>query len=74
MCSSDLAHFGDLVVRYEPKDDLTPDRGTLSIEKARGVIGYAPQYPSETGFAKYVEWYRLRWPTLHPGAAQPACS
>ena len=67
-------HFGDLAVRYEPKDDLTPGRGTLSIEKARRLIGYAPQYPLEKGFAKHVEWYRLRWPTLHARAAEPVCS
>lgn len=50
-------HFGDLAVRYEPKDDLTPDRGTLSIEKARRLIGYEPQYDLERGFRRYLEWY-----------------
>ncbi len=51
-------HFPDLRVKYVPKDQLMPDRGTLSVEKARRLIGYNPQFPLERGFVKYIEWYR----------------
>ncbi len=44
-------------MRFEPKDALTPDRGTLSIEKARRLIGYEPQYDLERGFRRYIDWY-----------------
>lgn len=51
-------HFPDINVRLEPKDVLMPDRGTLSIEKARRMIGYDSQYPLEKGFVRYIEWYK----------------
>jgi len=54
-------HFPDLNVRFEPKDKLMPDRGTLSVEKASELIGYAPEYPLERGFVEYINWYRSVW-------------
>ena len=50
--------FPGVKITYLPKDDLMPDRGTLSVEKARGLIGYSPHYPLEQGFVKYIEWYK----------------
>jgi nucleoside-diphosphate-sugar epimerase len=40
------------------RDHLMPFRGTLSVDKARRVFGYAPANPIEIGFPKYIEWYR----------------
>jgi nucleoside-diphosphate-sugar epimerase len=40
------------------RDHLMPFRGTLSVDKARRVFGYAPANPIEVGFPKYIEWYR----------------
>lgn len=51
-------HFPGLRVEYQAKDQLTPDRGTLSVGKARRMIGYNPQYPLERGIAEYVAWYK----------------
>ena len=51
-------HFPDVSVRYAPRDRLMPDRGTLSMEKAKQVLGFEPQFPLETGFPRYIEWYR----------------
>lgn len=51
-------HFPDVKINYLSKDNLMPTRGTLSIEKAKKIIGYSPQYPLEKGFIKYIEWYR----------------
>ncbi len=51
-------HFPDVNVRYEPKDKLMPDRGTLSVEKAKRLIGYDPQYPLERGYVEYIDWYK----------------
>ena len=36
------ANFKNLEVNYTPKDNLTPDRGTLSIEKSPFPIGIQP--------------------------------
>jgi nucleoside-diphosphate-sugar epimerase len=45
-------------VRYEPKDRLQPERGTLSIEKARAAFGYNPRNPIDVGIPKYIAWCR----------------
>ena len=50
--------FPDINIKYLPKDKLTPDRGTLSVEKARIMIGYEPQYPLEKGYQAYINWYK----------------
>ncbi len=52
------AYFPNINVKYVPKDALTPDRGTLSVEKAQRLIGYKPQYPLEKGYKQYIEWYQ----------------
>ena len=51
-------HFPQVTINYVPKDKLTPDRGTLSVDKAGRLIGYAPQWPLEKGFPKYIDWYK----------------
>lgn len=60
---SDLAsivaeHFPNISIQYLPKDNLMPDRGTLSVDKAKNLISYNPQFPIEKGLAKYIEWYK----------------
>ncbi len=51
-------HFPNLEVKYVAKDNLTPDRGTLSIDKARKLIGYEPEFPLEKGYVDYIHWYK----------------
>jgi nucleoside-diphosphate-sugar epimerase len=53
-----MERFPGVGLKYQPRDTLMPERGTLSIEKARALLGYAPQYPLEDGFARYIEWYQ----------------
>lgn len=50
--------FPDVGIQYLPKDRLMPKRGTLSVEKARRLIGYRPEWPLERGFPAYIDWYR----------------
>ena len=52
------ANFDDLDIQYTPKDSLTPDRGTLSIEKARSLLGYNPSHPLDVGYTDYINWYK----------------
>ncbi|MCA9243510.1 MAG: NAD(P)-dependent oxidoreductase [Phycisphaerales bacterium] len=47
-------------VRYLDRDRLSPRRGTLSIDKARRLIGYEPQFPIERGYARYIDWCATR--------------
>lgn len=50
--------FPGIDVKYNPRDALMPERGTLSIEKARRLLGYEPQFPLEKGFVDYIAWYK----------------
>lgn len=50
--------FPGIDVVYQPRDQLMPERGTLSVEKAKRLLGYSPQYPLEEGFVRYIQWYR----------------
>jgi len=51
-------YFPQSEVTYVERDRLMPVRGTLSVEKARNLIGYKPKNPVEIGFPKYIEWYK----------------
>jgi len=51
-------HFPDISVRSLPKDSLMPDRGTLSVEKARTLIEYNPSWSLDKGYPQYIEWYK----------------
>src|ERR1700761_3144736 len=53
-----VKEFPGTLRSYVPRDALMPDRGTLNIEKARRLIGYAPQYSLEIGYRRYIRWYR----------------
>jgi nucleoside-diphosphate-sugar epimerase len=50
--------FPGIEVKYNPRDTLMPERGTLSVDKARQLLGYEPQFPLEKGFVDYINWYK----------------
>jgi nucleoside-diphosphate-sugar epimerase len=52
------SHFPNIRINYLPKDNLMPERGTLSNEKAHRLLSYEPQFPLEKGMARYISWYR----------------
>ena len=51
-------------INYIPKDHLTPDRGTLNVNKAKNLLGYNPQSPIDIGYPKYIQWYKSFWNKL----------
>jgi nucleoside-diphosphate-sugar epimerase len=53
--------FPNIKVKYQPKDKLMPKRGTLCVDKAKELIGYAPKNDLITALPKYVNWYRRLW-------------
>ena len=55
------SHIDDVEVVHKDRDNLMPERGTLSVDKARRLIGYDPQYPLERGFIDYINWYKSVW-------------
>ena len=50
-------YFPGISVKSIDKDSLMPDRGTLSVEKAKSLIGYNPSWSLDKGYPKYIEWY-----------------
>ncbi len=57
-------HFPKININYIPKDNLTPDRGTLKIDKARKLLGYEPEFAIDKGYPKYIKWYKEFWNEL----------
>ena len=51
-------HFPDVQPQYFPRDSLMPERGTLSIEKAKALLGYKSEFGLEKGFARHIERYK----------------
>lgn len=51
-------YFPEVEMEYVKRDSLMPFRGTMSVDKAKNLLGYAPQNPLEVGVKKYMEWYR----------------
>jgi len=54
-------HFDNININYESKDNLTPDRGTLSIDKAKNLLNYNPINSIDEGYPKYIDWYKKFW-------------
>ena len=52
------SEFKDVEVNYVPKEKFVPERGTLNISKAKKLLGYKPSYSIDTGYKKYIEWYK----------------
>ena len=51
-------NFEAIKVKYNPRDSLMPERGTLNVDKAKDLLGYKPSFPVEKGFIKYINWYK----------------
>jgi len=49
--------YPDVEFEKRPRKKTIPRRGTLSIEKARTLLGYTPVYPLERGYPLYMDWY-----------------
>ena len=65
------AHVPHLAVERLPRDEERPVRGTLSIEKAARLLGYAPEWQLAQGVADYVAWYRsINWGIRHADARE----
>ena len=50
--------FPDIVIENKERDKLMPERGTLSIEKAKKLINYKPSWKLENGYKEYINWYK----------------
>jgi len=51
-------HFPDLEYKVTNRDAFRPKRGTLSISKAKKLLGYKPKYNLEKGIDKYINFLK----------------
>ena len=57
--------FPKIKIFYKEKEKFMPERGTLDISKAKKLIGYNPINPIDTGYIKYISWYKKLWDELN---------
>ena len=50
--------FPKLKIHYKTRDKFMPIRGTLSIKKAKKILGFKSNFPLEIGYLKYIKWYK----------------
>ena len=55
-------HFPKAQLVEKPADTSRPERGTLSIEKAKKLLGYNPQVDIEEGVREYITELKERGP------------
>jgi nucleoside-diphosphate-sugar epimerase len=55
-------HFPGLKYSVTERDAFRPKRGTLSIDKARRLLGYQPEYELQRGVDEYVEFILAHHP------------
>lgn len=58
------AHFPNTPIHNVDRDPEKPHRGTMSVDKARRLLGYEPRYQLEDGIEAYVRWFVDFWPYL----------
>jgi UDP-glucose 4-epimerase len=49
-------YYPNLKIEIKPRDQERPKRGTLSIEKAKRLLGYEPKYDIGKGIKEYIEF------------------
>ena len=52
------SEFPGVKVVYKNKEQFTPERGTLSIDRAKKILNYEPKFSLEEGYLKYIQWYK----------------
>lgn len=56
--------FPDIKIFYKDREKFMPERGTLDVSKARKLIEYQPTNSIDTGYIKYISWYKEFWDNL----------
>jgi len=52
------SEFKNIKVNYKSKEKFVPERGTLNTTKAQKLLGYKPSFSIDTGYKKYIDWYK----------------
>ena len=64
-CWKEILTMANIVMKHFPRikieislETIWFRKSALSIEKARKLIGYEPNFPLEIGYEKYISWYK----------------
>ena len=57
--------FPKVKIQYVERDKLMPKRGTLSVDKAKNILGFSPKISIDDGYVKYISWYRNFWKEIN---------
>ena len=58
------SEFPKTKINFKEREKFMPERGTLSIKKAKDLLGYEPKNPIDIGYIKYIQWYKNFWNNL----------
>jgi nucleoside-diphosphate-sugar epimerase len=50
--------FPGIKIQSHARDNFSPERGTLCVDKAKRLLGYEPQFSIERGYRQYIQWYK----------------
>ena len=56
--------FPKIKVIYKEREKFMPERGTLSTEKAKKLLDFKAKDAIETGYLKYISWYKSFWKNI----------
>ena len=56
--------FPKIKIFYKERDKFMPERGTLDVSKAKKLLDYQPVNSIDTGYIKYISWYKEFWDNL----------
>ena len=56
------SEFPKIEVHYKEKEKFMPERGTLN--KAKKLLDFKPNFPIEDGYLKYISWYKNFWKNI----------
>lgn len=50
--------FPKIKIKFEKREKLMPERGTLKMDKAKSLLNFQPAWSLEKGYPKYIAWYK----------------
>ena len=56
--------FPKIKIFYKEREKFMPERGTLDVSKAKKLLDYQPVNSIDTGYIKYISWYKEFWDNL----------
>ncbi len=55
------SEFPMINIIYKEREKFMPERGTLKISKANNMLNFRAEHAIESGYLKYISWYKDFW-------------